>query len=52
MNGFDRLKVVINEHSVWCGLYSKNPHIRTKKLRTFEVEIFCYAPSKQEPSPA
>ena len=30
--------------------YSKNSYIRTKKLRTFEAEIFCYAPSKQEPS--
>ena len=31
--------------------YNKNPCIRTKKLRTFEAEFFCYAPSKQEPSP-
>ena len=33
-------------------IYSKNPYIRTKKLRTLEAEIFCYAPFKQEPSPA
>ena len=33
-------------------IYSKNPYIGTKKLRTFEAEIFCYAPSKQKPSPA
>ena len=37
-----------------CGhlKYSRNPYIRTKKLRTFEAEIFCYTPSKQELSPA
>ena len=32
--------------------YNKNPYIRTKKLRTFEAEIFCYTPSEQRPSPA
>ena len=32
--------------------HSKNRYIRTKKLRTFEAEIFRYAPSKQETSPA
>ena len=32
--------------------YSKNQYIRTKKIRTLEAEIFYYAPSKQEPSPA
>ena len=33
-------------------VFSKNPYLRTKKLRIFEAEIFCYALSKQEPSPA
>ena len=41
------------EHSSRVAeVYSKNPYIRTEKIRTFEAEIFCYAPSKQVPSPA
>ena len=42
----------LSKYNTTLYIYSKNPYIRTKKLRTFEAEIFCYAPSKQEPSPA
>ena len=50
------VKTVSRSNRTWSVIfcvivYSKNPYIRTKKLRTFEAEISCHAPSKQEPSP-